>query len=177
MCHTLDSSVFSSLLPAIMTRYRPDCLVLQCGADCLVGDPLGGFNLTPAALSHCVKQLMAYQTPMLVLGGGGYNTENTARCWTAITATILGMEELEDDIPDDDHYFTNYGPDFTATLPANMKLKCGIKFKLKNFFSSNQFDPNFSKSVEGGGKRQSDKNPVLTSFSCLDTPVLDRKER
>ena len=65
----------------------------------------------------------------------------------------------------------------TATLPANMKLKCGIKFKLKNFFSSNQFDPNFSKSVEGGGKRQSDKNPVLTSFSCLDTPVLDRKER
>ena len=65
----------------------------------------------------------------------------------------------------------------TATLSANMKLKCGIKFKLKNFFqTSNHFDPNFSKAVEAGG-RQSDKNPVLTSFSCLDTPVLSRNER
>ena len=63
-----------------------------------------------------------------------------------------------------------------AALPGNMKLKCGIKFKLKNFFSSNHFDPNFSKSVEGG-RRQTDKNPVLTSFSCLDTPGLNRKER
>ena len=111
------SSVFSSLLPAIMSRYRPDCLVLQCGADCLVGDPLGGFNLTPTALSNCVRDLLAYQTPMLVLGGGGYNKENTARCWTAITATVLGTE-LEEDIPDEDHYFTNYGPDFTVGISA-----------------------------------------------------------
>ena len=114
---SMYSSVFSSLLPAIMSRYRPDCLVLQCGADCLVGDPLGGFNLTPTALSNCVRDLLAYQTPMLVLGGGGYNTENTARCWTAITATVLGTE-LAEDIPDEDHYFTNYGPDFTVGISA-----------------------------------------------------------
>ena len=61
-------------------------------------------------------------------------------------------------------------------LPGNMKLKCGIKFKLKNIFSSNHFDPNFSKSVEANW-RQTDKNPVLTSFNCLETPGLNRKER
>ena len=65
----------------------------------------------------------------------------------------------------------------TATLPANMKLKCGIKFQLKNFFNSNYFEPNISKSLEREGRGRTDKNPVLTSFSCLETPVLQRKER
>ena len=42
---------------------------------------------------------------------------------TAITATILGAT-LEDDIPDEDHYFTNYGPDFTVGIsPGCVKNK------------------------------------------------------
>ena len=107
--------VFTALLPALMSRYSPDCVVLQCGADCLVGDPLGGFNLTPASITACVADVMSYQTPLLVLGGGGYNLENAARCWTAVTASLLDTE-LEDDIPDEDNYFTKYGPDFTLSL-------------------------------------------------------------
>jgi len=26
--------------------YKPDCVVLQCGADIISGDKLGGFNIT-----------------------------------------------------------------------------------------------------------------------------------
>ena len=107
--------VFSALLPHLMATYSPDCLVLQCGADSLVGDPLGGFNLTPAAITGCVKEMMSHGIPLLVLGGGGYNIQNAARCWTAVTATLTNSE-LEDDIPDEDHYFTKYGPDFTLSL-------------------------------------------------------------
>ena len=90
-------------------------MVLQCGADCLVGDPLGGFNLTPAAICDCVERVVSYNLPTLILGGGGYNPANTARLWTQITATVLGAE-LDDDIPDEDHFFTNYGPDFQLTI-------------------------------------------------------------
>ena len=109
------TEIFATLLPAIMTSFGPDCVVLQCGADCLVGDPLGGFNLTPAAICDCVERVVSYNLPTLILGGGGYNPANTARLWTQITATVLGAE-LDDDIPDEDHFFTKYGPDFQLTI-------------------------------------------------------------
>ena len=109
------TEIFAALLPTIMASFSPDCVVLQCGADSLVGDPLGGFNLTPAAICDCVKRVMSYQLPTLILGGGGYNPANTARLWTQITATILGAD-LDDDIPDEDHFFTKYGPDFQLSI-------------------------------------------------------------
>ena len=98
-----------------MSNYRPECVVLQCGADCIVGDHLGGFNLTPDTLSDCVKDVLAYNLPVLILGGGGYNHINTAKCWTAITAAAVG-EILDDDIPEDDQYFEDYGPDFQLKI-------------------------------------------------------------
>ena len=109
------TEIFTRLLPNIITSFGPDCVVLQCGADCLVGDPLGGFNLTPAAICDCVERVMSYNLPTLILGGGGYNPANTARLWTQITATVLGAD-LDDDIPDEDHFFTKYGPDFQLTI-------------------------------------------------------------
>jgi len=103
--------VFCSLFPSINTIFKPDCIVLQCGADCLSGDPMGGFNLTPDSITACVDDVLAVDVPVLLLGGGGYNLPNTARLWTSITASVLGME-LDMDIPDCDHFFLEYGPDY-----------------------------------------------------------------
>lgn len=50
--------------------YQPDAIVFQCGADCLNGDPLGGFNLTNHGLANCVKFIAEWSLPLLVLGGG-----------------------------------------------------------------------------------------------------------
>lgn len=50
--------------------YNPKCIVVQCGADGLVEDPIGGFNLTPKALAACVKNVIKWQKPTLFLGGG-----------------------------------------------------------------------------------------------------------
>ena len=38
----------------MVSRFQPDAFVIQCGADCLTGDPLGGFNLTPEGMAQCV---------------------------------------------------------------------------------------------------------------------------
>lgn len=54
----------------VNSSYDPKCIVVQCGADSLVGDPLGGFNLTPKALAECVKNVMKWEKPTLFLGGG-----------------------------------------------------------------------------------------------------------
>ncbi|XP_065194960.1 histone deacetylase 8-like [Sycon ciliatum] len=112
--------VFSRVMAEVHDRFRPDAVVCQCGADCLAGDPLGAFNLTPASLCACVEQLTAWQIPLLVLGGGGYNLANTARCWTQITASLVGMR-CHDDIPEHGN-FAKFGPDFTMNVsPGNRR--------------------------------------------------------
>ena len=100
-------------------------------------DPLGGFNLTLEGTRPCIKAVMATDKPTLFLGGGGYNKPaNSAKYWTYLTSgplkareqnlthdiiflqfisVILGME-LSDDIPDEDRYFSEYGPCFEMSI-------------------------------------------------------------
>lgn len=68
-----------SLFPKVLEEFNPDCVVVQCGADCLSGDPLGGFNLSLNGLGHCVTEILQTELPGLFLGGGGYNPPNAAR--------------------------------------------------------------------------------------------------
>ena len=50
--------------------YKPEVIVCQCGADTLASDPLGGFNVTAAAMTKCVDLILSWKLPILVLGGG-----------------------------------------------------------------------------------------------------------
>ena len=45
---------------------------LRPGADSLAGDRLGCFNLSAKGHAECVKLMLGYSLPTLVLGGGGY---------------------------------------------------------------------------------------------------------
>lgn len=38
--------LFKKVLDRVMQSYRPDAVVIQCGADSLSYDKLGGFNLS-----------------------------------------------------------------------------------------------------------------------------------
>ena len=49
----------------------PDVVVLQCGADTLVGDPMDSFSLSAQAVGECVQQVLGWDLPTLILGGGG----------------------------------------------------------------------------------------------------------
>ena len=100
--------------------FKPDVIVLQCGADMLVGDPIGTFSLTPQRLSQCVHSVLLWGLPTLLLGGGGYNLPNTARFWTLCTAHTVGHgETLPTDIPEHAG-FDNYGPDYSLhVMPGN----------------------------------------------------------
>ena len=80
-----------------------NCARAQCGADSLSGDRLGCFNLSVRGHAECVRHMLSYNLPTLVLGGGGYTVRNVARCWTYETAGFLG-EELPEDLPWNDYY-------------------------------------------------------------------------
>lgn len=72
-----------------MDWYKPNAIVIQCGADSLAGDRLGCFNLTLKGHAACVEFVKSYNLPTLVLGGGGYTIKNVARCWSYETALLL----------------------------------------------------------------------------------------
>lgn len=54
-------------------NFCADVIVVQCGCDCLSGDPLGNFNLTEKSLTHCVKTILQANLPTIFLGGGTMN--------------------------------------------------------------------------------------------------------
>jgi len=113
-------NIFKPLMTRIMESYRPEAVVLQCGADSLAGDRLGCFNLTLKGHAMCVNFMKSYNLPLLVLGGGGYTIRNVARCWTYETAQLLNTE-LADQLPYND-YLEYYGPDYRLHIePSNME--------------------------------------------------------
>ncbi|KAG0721874.1 Histone deacetylase 8 [Chionoecetes opilio] len=96
--------------------FLPDAVVCQCGGDALSRDPVGGGNLTLGAYTTCVTHVLNLAKPTLFLGGGGYNKANTAKLWTAITATLLQCP-LPSEIPEH-QFFSQYGPDFELEVTA-----------------------------------------------------------
>ena len=119
--------LFFRLFPKIVSRFRPDAFVIQCGADSLAGDPLGGFNLTPEGMGKCIDVILqeAETKPALFLGGGGYNRPNTARYWAMITNQILSKYHvdqaiLSNDIPETP-FFSLYGPSFELCISKGFR--------------------------------------------------------
>lgn len=63
--------MFKPILERIMDVFKPTAICLQCGADGLVGDRLGTFNMTVQGHAAAVDYVKSFNVPMLVLGGGG----------------------------------------------------------------------------------------------------------
>ena len=82
------------ILPAV-AAFRPDAIVLQCGADAVLEDPQSRMALSNTALWAVVAALRLLAPRYVVTGGGGYNPWSVGRAWTGVWATLNG-----DDIPD-----------------------------------------------------------------------------
>ncbi|XP_028338023.1 histone deacetylase 8 isoform X7 [Physeter macrocephalus] len=91
--------ICESVLKEVYIAFNPKAVVLQLGADTIAGDPMCSFNMTPVGIGKCLKYILQWQLATLILGGGGYNLANTARCWTYLTGVILG-KTLSSEIPD-----------------------------------------------------------------------------
>lgn len=68
-------------MPAV-SRFQPDVLVTQFGADAHAMDPLTHLGLSDAAYDAMFAAFDATGLPWLATGGGGYHVETTARLWS-----------------------------------------------------------------------------------------------
>ncbi|KAI9088743.1 histone deacetylase Rpd3 [Phlyctochytrium arcticum] len=110
-------TIFQPVMRHVMSWYRPEIVVLQCGADSLAGDRLGCFNLSMKGHSMAVEFMKTFNVPILMLGGGGYTIRNVSRAWCYETGIAVG-QVLSEEIPFND-YFQYYGPDYRLDVPNN----------------------------------------------------------
>lgn len=85
------------ILPAI-ADFKPDAVVLQCGADAVEEDPQSHLSLSNAAHLAVVRALRPLSPRFLVLGGGGYNPWSVGRLWTSVWGVLAG-HDLPDRLP------------------------------------------------------------------------------
>lgn len=85
------------ILPRVAEVW-PQALVLQCGADSLLEDPLSRLCLSNRAYLEALEALLPLAPRVMVLGGGGYNPWSVGRLWTAIWGRISG-QDLPDQLP------------------------------------------------------------------------------
>jgi acetoin utilization protein AcuC len=91
-----DSKVSKELprLEKFVRLSRPEFIILQCGADGLADDLLGGLLYTPethsavTSLLHRLSHELCHGR-ILALGGGGYNTQNCANAWLAVVSSLV----------------------------------------------------------------------------------------
>jgi acetoin utilization protein AcuC len=87
----LDYLMEEVVLP-LAAAFRPEAVVLQCGADGLEEDPLSRLALSNGALWRVVARARGLAPRLLVLGGGGYNPWSVGRCWAGVWATLNGFD-------------------------------------------------------------------------------------
>ncbi|EEW25701.1 acetoin utilization protein AcuC [Rhodobacter ferrooxidans] len=92
-------AVLEGLILPRLAAFRPEAVVLQCGADALAEDPLARLALSNNAHWAVVAALMPIAPRLLVLGGGGYDPHAVARCWTGVWATLAG-EAIPEELPE-----------------------------------------------------------------------------
>ncbi|KAK4047160.1 hypothetical protein OIV83_005612 [Microbotryomycetes sp. JL201] len=117
--------VLDSCIEPVYRAYKPNAVVLQCGCDGLAGDPCQEWNVDLEGFGQIVQRILSWGAKTLMLGGGGYNHVNVAKCWTYLTSIALGRPlNLEDSIPSsldehDYHAFVRQSP--TLDVVASQK--------------------------------------------------------
>ena len=121
--------LFENIFTKTVEVYRPDVIWLQCGADSLTGDPIGGLRLSTIGHSSAVKKVLDSNLPVILGGGGGYNLANVAKCWAYETALVANME-VPNVISQDSYYKSRFNNNYNLHVFATKET---IKSDLLNY--------------------------------------------
>jgi acetoin utilization deacetylase AcuC-like enzyme len=85
----------------ILLEFRPELLIVACGVDASLFDPLSRLGVTAAGFAAIAERLVrvAGETSggrLLSVQEGGYSHVYAPFCWLAIVETIAGLERHED---------------------------------------------------------------------------------
>ena len=91
-----DDDFFQSWpkIEAMIRDRRPEFILLQCGTDSLMGDPITHLGFSTAVHAHVAARLAHLAEEIghgriLAVGGGGYNPKNIAKGWCAVLRGLV----------------------------------------------------------------------------------------
>ena len=95
---------FREIVPPLVRAYKPEFIIVQCGADSHADDMLAHLRLTTRTYEEIITTLhkLAHEIAsgkIVAVGGGGYNPANVARCWTLVAASLAEAHPTND-VPD-----------------------------------------------------------------------------
>ncbi len=83
----------------MLDRYQPEAIIIQEGGDSHFDDPLVELKLSTRGYLSIIERIHKFSHKgsgkILLLGGGGYNYDATARVWTVSVAELVGINQLE----------------------------------------------------------------------------------
>jgi len=84
---------WEELVEDFLSRFSPEFILLQAGADGLSGDPLTGLEYSEEVHRFTAERLHKYAEELcggriVAMGGGGYNRDNVARAWTEVVKAL-----------------------------------------------------------------------------------------
>ncbi|MGQ0838720.1 acetoin utilization protein AcuC [Actinokineospora sp.] len=103
--HTRDGAwlrAFHAVVPSLLSAFRPQVLVTQCGVDTHEEDPLADLSLSVDGHREIYRTLRELATryaggKWLATGGGGYQVLRVVpRSWTHLLATVLDRDVAPD---------------------------------------------------------------------------------
>jgi acetoin utilization protein AcuC len=94
---------FQQIVPDAVKKFKPEIILVQCGADGHQDDRLAHLRLTTKIYGEVVGEMhhLAHELcngRLVLFGGGGYTLANVPRVWTVAFATLAGLKP-DDEIP------------------------------------------------------------------------------
>jgi len=90
---------FEEVVPSLAKSFDPDFVVLQLGVDTMKSDPLAHQRYTTESIIHVVARIKEiFGARIMAAGGGGYEMDTVARCWTLAWGILTGRD-LPDELP------------------------------------------------------------------------------
>ena len=88
---------FDEIVPPLIEKYEPEIIINQFGVDGHYQDPLVDLSLTTKTYEQISSKMhkLAHKVcdgKYLILGGGGYEPKNVARCWAVMFVTVSGVK-------------------------------------------------------------------------------------
>ena len=98
---------FDELVPHLVEQFHPEIIIYQSGVDTHHSDPLANLQLVYQTYYELGKRMIGLSSQscnrLLVLFGGGYNSDASVICYYDLLCGFLGRSDviMEDEIPDD----------------------------------------------------------------------------
>lgn len=82
---------WNNVLLPLAEEYAPELVIISAGFDAACGDPLGGYDVSPAGYAHMTHKLMSLAGGKVVMAlEGGYHLGAISSSFAACTAVLLG---------------------------------------------------------------------------------------